>query len=56
MDTKALHDLLFSCEQALAYFEERMDVRDGSDGKQLPNEEMCLAADLRAAMDRARAA
>lgn len=31
----------------LTYMEEREDIRDGDDGRQLPNEEMCMAMQLR---------
>lgn len=29
------------------YLEQRQDIRDGGDGRQLPNEEMSLLSDLR---------
>jgi hypothetical protein len=35
-------ELTVALEEALAYFRNRYDVRDGADGKQLPNEEMRL--------------
>ena len=37
---KRIFELTSALEEALAYFKDRYDIRDGDDGQQLPNEEM----------------
>lgn len=35
-------ELTAALEEALEYFKDRYDIRDGAEGQQLPNEEMSL--------------
>jgi hypothetical protein len=39
---KRIAELAASLEEALEYFKDRYDVKDGEDGTQLPNDEMRL--------------
>ena len=48
--------LLAALEEALEYFEDREDVRDGPNGEPLPNAEMSMAQVMRAALDKGRGA
>jgi hypothetical protein len=41
-------------EEALEYFEDREDVRDGSYGEPMPNTEMTMAQSMRAALAKAK--
>ncbi len=43
---KRINELESALEEALEYFEDRYDVRDGSDGEQLPNKEMQLGTTI----------
>jgi hypothetical protein len=42
MSGKRIVELEAALEEALEYFKDKYDMRDGEDGKQLPNEEMRL--------------
>jgi hypothetical protein len=46
--------LVASLNEALEYFEDREDVRDGPSGEQLPNAEMSMAESIRKVLARVK--
>jgi hypothetical protein len=46
-------ELLAALQYALEFIDDQADVRDGSDGQQLPNRAMALAGELRAVISKA---
>jgi hypothetical protein len=50
---RAAPDMFEALQDALEFIDDHVDVRDGSDGQQLPNRAMVLAGELRAAISKA---
>jgi hypothetical protein len=50
---RAAPDMFEALQDALEFIDDQADVRDGSDGQQLPNRAMALAGELRAAISKA---